>query len=347
MELALYAPGCGYYERGGRLGTAGADFFTASDVGPWFALALARQAIEIDRALGSPDPFHVVEWGAGRGLLAADMLDALSRLAPDLERRTRYVAVDRGAGMRATAGRAHPQVAVVAPDDAPRGVRGVQIAVELFDALPVRRLRRRDGRLREIVVDVGEGGAFVEAESDPPPPVTALAERYGAAAEEGTEAEVAPGLAAQVGRMAEVLAEGVWIVVDYGDRADALYGPDRPHGTALAYHRHATSDDLLARPGEQDLTAHVNFSALEDAAGAAGLHVLGLTTQDRFLVANGLLEAFDQPDEAAVRDPRRAKGRLQAMQLIHPLGMGRRFKVLLVGAGCRPELAGLRDPFAR
>jgi SAM-dependent MidA family methyltransferase len=149
--------------------------------------------------------------------------------------------------------------------------------------------------------------------------------------------------------MARALERGVILIVDYGDRAPALYGPRRPHGTLLAYHRHATSTRVLERPGEQDLTAHVNFSALEDEALRCGLVPLGLMTQDRFLIANGILEAFEQPDERARHDPRHVERRLAALRLLHPQAMGRRFKVLALGRGCAPgtALAGLRDPFAR
>ena len=136
------------------------------------------------------------------------------------------------------------------------------------------------------------------------------------------------------------------LVVDYGERAERLYGVSRPQGTLLAYRRHTTSQEYLEHVGEQDLTAHVNFSALDECARSLGLEVLGLTTQDRFLIANGLLEVF-QPDEPERRhDARRVKERLQAMQLIHPEGMGRRFKVLALGKGCSPELTGFVDPFA-
>jgi SAM-dependent MidA family methyltransferase len=117
----------------------------------------------------------------------------------------------------------------------------------------------------------------------------------------------------------------------------------------LAYHRQATNEHYLERVGEQDLTAHVNFSALEDRARERGLQVLGLTTQDRFLIGNGILEAFANQDPADLQNPARARARLQAMQLIHPSGMGRMFKVLMLAKNCDPppDLAGMHDPFAR
>jgi SAM-dependent MidA family methyltransferase len=218
--------------------------------------------------------------------------------------------------------------------------------VELFDALAVHRLRRRDGRLREIFVDLGEGGALVEREGDPAPEAESLARRYGAAAHEGEEAEVCPAAGEQLDVLDSVLERGFVLVVDYGHPAEELYGPTRPRGTLLAYHRHATNEDFLLRVGEQDLTAHVNFTQLQDRARELGLAVLGITTQDRFLIANGILREFE--DEAGDHaDPARVRARLRAMQLIHPEGMGRIFKVLILSKGIDPppRLQGLTDPF--
>jgi SAM-dependent MidA family methyltransferase len=346
MERALYDPEDGYYAAGGgRLGPAG-DFYTASDVGRAFGFAVARQLGQIDRAIGPLDPFHVVEFGAGRGLLARDVLDGIGRLDGDLAARVGYVLVDRSRAMLDEARRRAPEARGLAPQEIGTGHRGVVLAVELFDALPVHRVRRRSGRLVELFVDLDREGAFVEVERPCTPVARGLAERWGAAAEEGSEAEVAPQAESLLERIERCLERGVMLVVDYGEEAERLYGPARPHGTLLAYRRHTTHQDYLERVGEQDLTAHVNFSALEDRARALGLHVLGRTTQDRFLIANGILEAFrpDEPDR--LHDPRRVKARLQALQLIHPEGMGRRFKVLALAKGCRPDLDGLRDPFA-
>jgi len=215
--------------------------------------------------------------------------------------------------------------------------------------LPCHRVRRRDEELVEVFVGVDAQGNLVEREESPGSEAKALADRYGAAAEEGSEAEVAPLAPVQLEWMADLLEQGLIVIVDYGDVASKLYGPDRPVGTLLAYHGHATNQEYLRRVGEQDLTAHVNFSALQDHARDAGLRPLGLTTQDRFLIANGILETFESAEGDRIHDPARVKRRLQAMQLIHPEGMGRRFKVLVLSKGWEPapRLEGLRDPFAR
>jgi SAM-dependent MidA family methyltransferase len=347
MELALYDPQHGYYSRGpSRIGRRG-DFFTASDVGPAFGRCLARQVQEIDRLIGPLDPFHLIEFGAGRGLLARDLLDSMSELDRDLSDRLRCLMVDRSVAMRAEAAVNAPRAEALAPEELVGGYSGAILAVELFDALPVHRVRRRGGRLLELCVDVGAGGELVELERDPLPEVLEWASRYGAASEEGTEAELAPTAAGQLDMMEGLIERGVLAIFDYGYRAPELYDPSRRRGTMLAYSGHSTSESFLERVGEQDLTAHVNFSAIEERAAERGLESLGLTTQDRFLIGNGIIDYFEQQGPESVHDPEKVKQRLQAMQLIHPMGMGRIFKVLMLSKGCDPPpvLSGMKDPF--
>jgi SAM-dependent MidA family methyltransferase len=349
MELALYHETYGYYTGGGkRLGRQG-DYITSSDAGKGFGRAIAHQLIDVDQKLGPFDPFHVLEFGAGRGLLARHTLDALAELDPELLARLQYLMVDRSAGMRETARELVPEARVIAPDQLEGGYRGCVVAVELFDALPVHRLRRRDGELVEVMVTLDDAGELVERETSPGAQLVEWAERYGIALEEDIEAELAPSITQQLDLMADQLERGVLIVVDYGYTAERLYSPERGRGTLLAYHRNRTNEEYLKRVGEQDLTAHVNFSALMDRAHERGLDVLGLTTQDRFLISNGILEYFEQNEQKDWQDPQRTKARLAAMQLIHPSGMGRIFKVLLMACGCteRPELRGVSDPFER
>jgi SAM-dependent MidA family methyltransferase len=349
MELALYDPRDGYYARGAeRLGPGG-DFITASDAGRAFGRCVARQIVEIDRRIGPCDPFDVIEFGAGRGLLALDVLDAMSELDAALAARLRYLMVDRSERMRSQAARRVPAARVLSPDELQPGSRGCVLAVELFDALPVHRLRRSGEGLFEVHVDLDDAGELTEVERPPTDAVRQMAERYAAAAVVGTEAELTPLVCAQLDAMERILDQGVMIIVDYGHPAAELYRPERRRGTLLAYHGHTTNEAFLERVGEQDLTAHVNFTALEDRARERGLAVLGRTTQDRFLIGNGILEVFEPADGRERPDARQVKDRLRAMQLIHPAGMGRTFKVLALSKGCDPppQLSGLHDPFTR
>ncbi len=350
MDLALYDPAGGYYSRSGvdRIGPRG-DFVTASDCGSWFGRALARQLAEIDRRTGPHAPFDVVELGPGRGLLARDVLDALARDHPALATRVRYRLVERSAALREACRALVPEGETLAPEELGGGHRGALLAVELFDALPVRRLRRRGARLLEVRVGLDAAGGLAEVEVPAEDVLQELARRHGAAACDGCEAELAPAAGETLEAAARAFERGVFVIVDYGDDARHLYGHERAGGTLLAYHRHSVSRDYLERVGEQDLTAHVDFSALEQRAREIGLAVLGRTSQDRFLIANGVLEAFEPSRcgrDVGVADVKR---RLQVLQLIHPAAMGRSFQVLLLAKGCDPPpaLDGLRDPFAR
>ncbi len=348
MELCLYHPEYGYYnDGGGRIGRDG-DFFTVSDVGTDFGVCLARQLREMDDVLGRPEPFRLFEFGGGRGLLARDILDTLATGDDGLSRRMRYTLVDRSAGMRE---KAAGEVRTVSPEELPAepAGSGCVVAVELFDALPVHRVVRRDGSLREIRVGLDSAGELKPVEAEPLAAVADYAERYGAAALEGQEAEICLAAEQQFNRMAATLESGFMLLVDYGYRAAELYDGTRPRGTLLAYHRHSTNEDYFDRVGRQDLTAHVNWTALIDHAAAAGWRSIALPTQDRFLVANGILDRFQVRDESDWRDPATVEKRMKAMQLIHPDGMGRMFQVLALyrGDGEPPELQGLADPYRR
>jgi len=346
MELALHHPEHGYYAAGaGRLGERG-DFITASDLGPAFGRAVAQQVEELDRRLERPPSFDLIEIGAGRGLLARDLLAALETSNQELHRRLRYTAVETSASMRGEIARVAPRVRVA--DAPPTAATGCVLNVELFDALPVHRVVRRGGRLEEIGVG-WDGERFHEVSIEPADDVSAWAERYGAAATDGFAAEVGLGLSGHIEAWDRAIERGFALVLDYGDTSERLYSVERKRGTLMAYHAHRSGEAYLEGVGEQDLTAHVNFTALTDAATARGWRLVGRTTQDRFLIANGILEAFETMDDRTYHDPEAIRQRQGIKRLIHPTGMGRMFQVWVYckGLDTDPELAGLADPFAR
>lgn len=343
MELALHQPECGYYARGAARIGPGGDFITASDLGPAFGFALARQIEEMSTQLGADGPFSITEFGAGRGWLARDVVAAVE---PALRSRMSYRAVDASVGMREAI--RDGGIEVYPPAEPPAAAPGVALAVELFDALPVHRVRRTDSQLIELGVTT-DGERFVEHAVTASEPLQSWAERYGAAAEEGSEAEICLAYDDAFAMLDRSVEQGFAIVIDYGDRASRLYSDRHHRGTLLAYHRHQTNEAYFDRVGEQDLTAHVNFDALTDAAERAGWRALGGTTQDRFLIANDILNCFEAGDAESYQDPSRVQSRLQMRQLIEPTGMGRIFKVYLFAKGVSADYAarGLTDPFAR
>ena len=200
MDLALHHPEHGYYAGGAsRLGPGG-DFVTASDMGATFGRCIARQLVEMDALLDRPETFRYVEHGAGRGLLARDVAEALRTGNPDLAKRLAPVLIDRSLAMRGAAATAAPEAVVAADGAGPVGGQGCVLAVELLDALPVHRLRRRGSALREVVVAF-EGGRLVEAEADPGEALAAWADAYRAAPEDGDEAEACLALAATLAEL--------------------------------------------------------------------------------------------------------------------------------------------------
>ncbi len=342
MELALHHPEHGYYARGPeRLGRGG-DFFTASDVGPAFGACLSRQLVEMDTLLDGPEPFRYVEQGAGGGRLARDIEDALIAEAPGLARRLAMVLVDRSPGMRTAAAGLVPAARVAADGEAPRGGAGCVVAVELLDALPVHRVRRRGGLLHEVMVDLRDE-RLVEVERAAGDDLLASADTYGAAPVDGDEAEVCLALGPTLAGLAAAIDRGFLLIVDYGHESHRLFGPSHRRGTLLAYHRHRVNEDYLVRVGEQDLTAHVNLTALRAEADALGLRTAGITTQDRFLIGNGILDDLDAEGPGTLAATKR---RLQVKQLIHPQGMGTIFKVAVFTKGMEPTpaLRGFREP---
>jgi len=352
MALCLYHPEFGYYMQDReRTGVRG-DYFTSSDLHPIFARLVARQAAEMWEILGRPEPFTWVEMGAGRGLFALDFLRSAERARPGFFAALEYVAMEPGARPQARlrerlAANGLDAKARVASDLAElEPVTGCFFSNELADAFPVAVVTRESGRLREVYVTV-EGDELREKLgpiSDPA--VAVLLGRYAHEIEEGQRVEVSPRAAPWVRAVAEKLARGFVLTIDYGDLADRLYATDRSRGTLLAYHGHQTSENFFAAPGEQDLTAHMNFSTLIDAGKEAGLEPAGFTTQERFLMALGEENQFADLYDDGQTETEKLQARLQLKRLLYPGGMGGTFKVLVQHRGIpAPQLTGLK--FAR
>ncbi len=353
MELALYHPQYGYYVRPvddptqERIGWSG-DFYTSSDVHPILGQALAKQAQQLDACLGHPDPFTVVEMGPGKGLLARDFLTACRNAPANLSQRLRYILIERSASMRAL------QHQHVAPwigqaghvawldrleDLPPNSLTGLFLSNELVDAFPVHRLAVVDGHPQEIYVDNGENG-FTETFRPLSGELTHYLQAGAIHLPDGYRTEVNLNAVRWMKQVAQVLARGAVLTIDYGHTAEDLYGPERKNGTFLCYYSQTTSEDAYDRVGEQDMTAHVDFSALAQAGHQAGLEVTGFTNQMSFLIGLGAEQFLEslQPESPEF---------YAAIHLLRPEGMGRTFKVLVQHKGMdKPELDGLKfKPF--
>lgn len=348
MEACLYHPEYGYYTQ--PQSQPAADYFTSPDVHPIFARSIARQLAEMWECCGRPEPFLVVEVGAGTGRLAADLLDFAARTLPAFYAALHYLAVEIAAARRQTAtqrlgihraaGRA--ALAATLPEQIPVGCI---LANELFDALPVHRLVVERGELREIYVG-WNGVRFIEQTG--PLSTPALREYFAMqniALREGQQAEVNLAACRWIEDAGRRLGRGFLLTIDYGHPAAELYDERHLRGTLLAYRQHRATEDFYAAPGEQDLTAHVNFTALEQYGRRAGLETTGLVFQARFLLALARAHGFADLYEPGQTELDRIRARLQLKTLIFPEGMGETFRVLIQHKGiARPTLTGL-TPF--
>jgi SAM-dependent MidA family methyltransferase len=335
MELALYDPEGGYYRsvesHPGREG----DFVTAPELHPIFGEAVATQLIEIWERLDRPDPFVVQEHGAGTGALAEAVLRGLERSDSGLLDAIRYVPVeiDRRRTEAFTERLSAAGFAGRVGAEGAGSFTGVVLANEVLDALPVHRIGVRGGRLMERFVGIDEHGAFTDAWGDPSSPAIArrLADE-GIELAEGQSAEVCLALADWIATAVTQLARGVVLLFDYGAPAGELYDPvRRPDGTIRAFARHRLADAVYAHIGRQDLTAHVDLTAVDAAARGAGLAEIGRTSQTEFLMGNRIEERL----RAAQADPATtlegyAQLRSALVRLIDPAGMGG-FHVLAYG----------------
>jgi SAM-dependent MidA family methyltransferase len=344
MDLALYAPGAGYYMRDAdRIGARG-DFYTSSQVHTLFGESIARQIEEMAACVGGAS-FTVIEQGAGRGALAFDVITALS--AGDGGKGFGYVIVERSPAMIAQQRRLlEPFVAagrVTWTDALPIvPITGCVLSNELVDAFPVHRVVRHDGALKELYVDVA-GEALVERLAEPSTPeLAAYFERLGVSLADGQQAEINLAAVAWMREVGRALRRGYVLTIDYGYPADELYAPHRPRGTLLAYHRHRTNEAFFDRVGRQDLTAHVDFTTLAWAGRSVGLEVEGLTDQTNFLLGLGAHEAAERLLESATDEAERERVLSGIRALLDPQGMGRIFKVLIQRKGVpRGPLRGL------
>ena len=343
MQLALYAPGLGYYSAGAHKFGAGGDFVTAPELTPVFGRCLATQVVELLGQLGGGS---VLEPGAGNGMLAADLLEALAvRGALPACYEILEVSGELRARQRETLARRDPRLLehvrwLDAPPD--KGWRGVVLANEVADALPVERFRTGAGGLEQFGVVVrGEGFAF-EARAAQASVAAAVGARLAglpAPLPPGYESEACLLTAPWLAELSRSLEQGAMLFLDYGLPRAQYYHPSRAGGSLCSFFRHRRVEDVLARPGLQDITAWVDFTALAEAGLEAGLEVAGFATQAHFLLGTGFEREIAAAD-AGLDPAGRARLAQAAGMLTHPGEMGERFKVLALARGLERPLSG-------
>lgn len=341
MARALYAPAMGYYSGGAhKFGSAG-DFITAPEISPAFGDTLAAQAAQV-MALSAP---RILEVGAGSGRLAADLLASLER------RRTlpeRYAILDLSGELRA---RQYQTLSHELPhllervewlDRLPEHFDGLVLANELLDAMPVHLVRWDADTIFERGVCLAEGH-FGWHDRPAQGRVAAAARQL------ATEREIPIGYLSEINLAAadwtsgwaSILGRGALLLIDYGFPRHEYYHPQRDNGTLMCHYRHHAHGDPFFLPGLQDITAHVDFTAIVEAGCDAGLDFLGYTLQERFLLNCGIAEGFALAEDASLRE---RLARSQGLQkLLSPAEMGDLFKVIALGKGINETLIGFAE----
>ncbi len=335
MELALYAPGLGYYTAGARkFGEAG-DFVTAPELSALFGRTLARQLVEVMHA-SAP---HILELGAGSGKLALDVLGELEKLGALPESYSILeVSADLRERQQALLREKLPQLfeRVRWLDALPEKFSGAIMGNEVLDALPVHLVAWTEEGIHERGV-TSEGDRF--AWQDRPlenPELLAIAQNIHAPT--GYLSEISPATRGLMASLAERLEKGALLFIDYGFGAREYYHPQRSKGTLMCHYRHHSHDDPFYLPGLQDITAHVDFTAVAEAAIDHGAHFLGYTSQAYFLLNNGVTDYLGEvsPDDVKAYAPLSA----QLQKLTSPAEMGELFKVIALGKGIDHPPAG-------
>ena len=348
MEWALYHPEYGYYTKGPNIGPRG-DFTTSPEASPAFARLLAKHVTEVDALLDNPKTFDIVEFGPGRGTLASDLLDDLASYVPELYSRVNYRLVEISPALvgaqKALLLPAHEShVSWSTGVSAEDNLCGAVIANEFIDAFPVHVLEARDGHLCEQYVEAHQDGFHIAYGAPSSLELIGFMERNQLALEHGEKVEINLKARDWLNSTAEAFSCCVGLVVDYGDIAPARYSVARKEGTLLGYHGGAVTDNILAHPGEQDLTALVDFTALQDDAVSAGFEVVGMTRQASFLIGLGLGASDAQKETTDLDTALTQRRRLQALISMEGLG---RFHVLTLSKGieaseARTRLSGLK-----
>lgn len=338
MELVLYHPEYGYYNSEHPIIGKDGDFYTSVHVSSLFGEMITEQLVEMACFLKGPS-FQLVEYGAGTGFLAFDILHSMQRKYPDIFARIIYYIIEAGTGLKQkqqklleSFGDKVQWVSNLRSVDKP--FRGCILSNELVDAFPVHAVKYSGGKLKEIYVKCDDSGL---EEITGPLSTSLLGEYFSFLQihlEEGQRGEVNLASRNWLKEIGENLDQGFVITVDYGYEAHLLYHPSRKDGTIICYKKHKSSENPYINLGEQDITAHVNFTALKKWGEEFGLVTTGFTNQMHFLFNLGIVEELgENPDKV-----------FAAQQLLSPEGMGGIFKVLIQQKGVEClTLKGLRE----
>lgn len=337
METALYDPDFGYYPTRRRapgatpVGVVG-DYFTSPVTHPAFGALIALQLEEMWRKLESPDEFTVLEMGAGDGTLAADVIEYTKKELPEFAEAMNYIASDLAPEENSAI--------VHHSSELPRGITGCVLSNELIDAFPVSRFQIVRGQVLEIYVD-WDGSKFIEVLRDPSDPelearVAAFAHKLA----DGYRGEVNLRIGYWADVVSDVLDNGFVLTIDYGFDRQELYKPERVEGSLRCYYQHTLSQNPLGRVGKQDITSHVDFTAVDHALLVDGLSKVGRVSQSEFLENIGINKFFDDPGLLVQRKSELEEEFAGLGSLVSPEGFGG-FQVVVHSTTDQIELTGV------
>lgn len=357
MDLVLYHPQEGYYQSGReKIGSRG-DYYTSPSLHPIFGSLLARQIRQMWSLLDYPSPFTIVEMGAGSGLLCSHILDYCQKYFPEFFSEVRYLLVEKSSFFIEkpekilTKFLSDGKVELLVPSlffKESQPIVGCFLSNELIDSFPVHLLRQEKAGTLEIYVDFA-GSHFVEVLG--PPSSSLLLEylqKYAPPLSEDQRVEVNLKALTWLAEVNQALKKGFVLTIDYGYEAEELYHPSRKEGTLLCYYRHTTSSHPYEHLGYQDITAHVNFTALIKEGETLGLKKIGLREQYKFLAALGLLRDLEnlETNRYQLTPVEFLKHKIAMKSFLVPGGMGTLFKVLIQGKEVEEvNLLGLEDIF--
>ena len=347
MELALFWSGGGYYLAGDPIGAFG-DYYTSPRVHPVFGTLLAVHLVQMWQLLGRPDPFTLVELGAGNGLLCRDILACSDDLPPGFAGSLRYICLDlrpawgveRGISGDRLAGGTCRLASAGLPF---QGLVGCFLSNEFLDAFPVHQVTMEKDGLREVYVTLKDETLETRLDGLSTPALAARLEALEIELVEGQTAEISLGLDGWAEEVAASLKAGFALTIDYGHAAAELYSPERRYrGTLTTFYRHAQTDDPLRHIGHQDITAQVDFTTVVNAGRRGGLEPLGFVSQCQFLNNLGLDRMQQRLASLGLPQQDSRANRAGMLDLARSGGLGD-FKVLAQGKGVSaPELWGVK-----
>ena len=344
MGACLYEPGLGYYTSAGRKVGAEGDFYTSSNVHRIFGRLIGREVVRAWQIMGRPADYQYVEVGAASGRLAADVMDAVAELEPELYAGITCRLIEAepslAAAQREMLAAHADRLAWSSPAELAAGslaITGCIVSNELVDALPVHLVEMTASGLQEVMI-AASGEEFVEQLAELSSPAVARPlQRLGVELAPGQRAEVRLAAENWLRGVARSLARGFVITIDYGYLAEELYGKMRMNGTLLCYYRHQVEENPYRRVGQQDITSHVDFTTLTEIGREEGLDQVWFGEQYRFLMALGMMEEIMALEARPVKEEERLKDRLALKKLMLPEGgMGDTFKVLVQGKNVSP-----------